>query len=185
LIRVLLLFGFLAPVTALAASEGGAHGPNWGLLGAAIFNVVVLVALLVRLARRPIHDFLVQRQHGIAQAIEKAEARVRDAEAELERWQARLAGVEGEAREIVQLATEQAEAESQRRLGRADEASARIQREAQALGEREGFRARETLRTEVAELATSLADRLLRERIGADDDRRLVSEYADNIGGTA
>ncbi len=174
----------LAPMGAAAASDAG-HGPNWGILGTAIFNVIVLALLLVRLTRRPLRSFLVQRRRGIEEAIEQAEARVNEAQAEVERWRSRQEGVEAEAAEFIRRAADHAEAESQRRLERADDSASRIQREAHALAEQEVTRAREMLRAEVAELATSLADGLLRERIRPEDDRRLISEYTEQIGGTA
>lgn len=171
------------PVSVRAATEAGTHSPSWGLLVAAIFNLLVLVVILLRFTRRPIRDFLIQRRRAIARAIEEAEARVAKAEAELERWSARSASVEAEAAELVQLAQEQAEAQGARRLARAEETASRIQHDAGALAEHEVERAGQMLRAEAAQLATSLAEVLLREHIRPEDDRRLFAEYAERIGG--
>lgn len=168
---------------ALAAGGGEAEGGRgWLVLGLQTLNTAVLVLVLIRLARRPVKSFLLQRSHTIRRDIEAAETRLREAEAEIEGLRQRLARFEDEAGEIIARSTEQAEAERQRRLERATESAARIQREARTLADQEVARARDELRREVAELATSLASALLRAEIRPEDDRRLVSEYAEQIG---
>lgn len=175
--------GLLLPGLAWAAEEShAAHGPNWGMLAAAIFNAIVLLVLLLRFAQRPIRDFLVQRSRRIARAIEAAEGRLLEAAAEVQRWRAQLARVDEAGADIVRLAGQTAEAERERRLERARQTAARIRREAGELGEQEVARARAALRAEVAELAAGLAASLVRARLRPQHDRRLFSEYVDRIG---
>jgi F-type H+-transporting ATPase subunit b len=181
----LLLVGVLAPGTALAAEgPGAAHGPAWGVLVAAIFNAVVLVVILVRATGRPLRNFLIQRSRAVARAIDEANQRLREAEREVERWKERLSNVDGEAAEILRAAGELAELERQRRLKRARATASRIRQDAETLAQQEVAQAREVLREEVAELAASGAGALVRELIRAEDDRRLIAEYADRIGET-
>jgi F-type H+-transporting ATPase subunit b len=168
---------------ALAAGGGEADaGSGWLVLGLQILNTAVLLLVLVRLARRPIKSFLLQRSHTIRRDIETAESRLREAEAEIEGLRQRLARFEDEARAIIARSAEQGEAERQRRLERATESAARIQSDTRTLADQEVARARDELRREVAELATSLASALLQTEIRPEDDRRLVSEYAEQIG---
>jgi F-type H+-transporting ATPase subunit b len=155
------------------------------MLIAAVVNVGILLYALFRFGSAPIRDFLVQRSRSIARAIEEAEVRLRKAEAEVERWRERLAGVEGEAAEILRVVGSQADTERQRRVSRARATADRIRQEAEALSGQEVDRARNLLRAEVADLASSGALALLRQTIRPDDDRRLVGEYADRIGAAA
>jgi F-type H+-transporting ATPase subunit b len=178
-----LLVALLAPATVLAAAgEAAAHGPAWGVLVAAVFNTIVLVVILVRATGRPLRSFLVQRSRAVARAIDEANARLRQAESEVEQWRARLSNVDEEGAEIVRAAGELAEAERQRRFERARATADRIRRDAQMLAELEVEQAREILRAEVAELAASGAAALVRELLRPEDDRRLVAEYTDRIG---
>ena len=62
-------------------------------------------------------------------------------------------------------------------------AGERIRTEARRVADSEVARARQALREEAANLATTLAREILQERLGADDDRRLTQEMIARIGG--
>jgi F-type H+-transporting ATPase subunit b len=155
------------------------------MLIAAVFNLVVLVVVLVRFAGSPIRDFLIQRSRGVARAIEEAEGRLRAAEAEVERWKQRLTRVDQEGAEIMRLVGSQADLERQRRVERARSTADRIRVDADALAEQEVDHARDLLRAEVSEIAASGALSLIRDLLRPEDDRRLVSEYAERIGASS
>ena len=79
------------------------------------------------------------------------------------------------------LAGELAELERQRRRERAQATAERIRQDAEALADLEFEQAREQLRAEVAELAAASAASLVRELLQPEDDRRLISEYAQRV----
>ena len=178
---VLSALGVAIPGLAVAAPPAE-HGPAWGMLAAAIFNLGILGFLLFRFAGPPIQNFMIQRSRGIARAIEEADARLREASVEVERWRERLSGLDREIEEIAQRIREQTEIEREQRLDRARATGQRIRQEADALAEFEVRQAADALRVEVAELATRGALGLLREMLRPEDDRRLISEYVDRIG---
>ena len=181
--RTFVLAALGAAIPGLArAAENSTLGPAWGMLAAAIFNLGVLGFVLYRFAGPAIQNFMIQRSRGIARAIEEADARLREASVEVERWRERLSGLDGEIQEIAQRVREQTETEKEQRMDRARATGARIRQGADALAEFEVRQAADALRVEVAELATHGALGLLREMLQPEDDRRLVSEYADRIG---
>lgn len=170
---------------AQAASEAGHHGPDWKTLGLAALNLSILLFLIYRFAGKPISDFLFQRSEGIRAALREAQAQLAAAQAENAKLQDRLAHLADESREIVELASRQAKAESARMQQRGQESAVRIREEAQRVADMEIARARQALREEAAKLATSLAAELLRERIRPEDDQRLLSEFVARVeGGT-
>jgi F0F1-type ATP synthase membrane subunit b/b' len=152
------------------------------MLAAAVFNTLLLAMILVRFARTPIRDFLIQRSRAIARAVEATEARLLEASVEVQRWRSRLSRVGEETTEMLRLAGESAEAERARRLERGRQAAQRIRLEASELAEREIVEARDALRTELAELSAGLAASLLRQSLRPEDDRRLVADYVQRIG---
>jgi F-type H+-transporting ATPase subunit b len=184
---VLLTVGLHVP-PALAA-EGGDHGNAGWMLALQALNAGILVLILVRFARKPLQNFMVQRRHEIQSSIQDAQARLDTAETDLARWRGRLSEIDEEAAEMVRGAEEQAESERRRSLERAEATSQRIREEAQLVAEQEIARARVILRQEAAELATQLAADMVRRNLSPDDDRRLVSEAAQAIarqnGGSA
>ena len=177
-----LLLLLASPVWAATAAE---HGTNWPLLGLQVLNTAVLVLILLRFTRRPIRDFLLQRSHRIRRQIDAAETRLREAETEIEQLRRRLVRFEEEKQEIIARSGEQAEAERAQTLERVRATAERIREEARRVADQEIERARQVLQSEAAELAVSLARDLLREQLTPDDDRRLLREYVDRLGGTS
>ena len=151
------------------------------MLGWHVVNFGFLLFLLHRYARKPILDFLAQRSQGIREQIRDAEQRLDAAEAEVASLRARLRDFESEAQGIVTAATEQAEFERARALERASETAQRIREDAQRVAGQEIERARQELRDEAADLATTLAAEILRESLTPDDDKRLVGEFVERI----
>ncbi len=176
------LLGFASPALAATAAEAE-HSTDWPLLGLQVLNTFLLLLVLIRFTRRPIRDFLVQRSRGIRGGIDAAESRLQEAEAEIQQLRRRLARFGEEEGEIIARSVEQAEAERARSLERAHGTAERIREEARRVADREIARARQELQREAAELAVSLARDLLRENLTPEDDRRLVREYIDRVGG--
>jgi len=175
----------LAGAAAASEAEAGHHGPDWKVLGLAVLNLGILIGVLLRYARKPITDFLFQRSEGIRTALRDAQAQLAEAEAENAKLRDRLTHLADEAREIVDLARRQAQAEQVRMKHRAEETATRIREEAQRVADMEIARARQVLREEAAELATALASDLLREHIQPADDQRLLREFVARVeGGT-
>lgn len=170
----------LAPEAWAAAEEHA--GPSWKLLGLQILNTVILLAILIRVVRRPLAEFLQQRSRGIAQRIDDAQAALQNAQAELAQSKERLERYDQEAAEIMQRVEAQAQAERQRTLERAEHAAERIRTEARQVADQEIERARRELRREASELAVQLAAEILEEKLNAEDDRRLVQEFTERVG---
>jgi F-type H+-transporting ATPase subunit b len=175
------------PTLAIAAEEAGAHhaGPDWGLLGLAVLNTGLLAILLLRFARKPIRGFLFQRREEIRRALQEAEGRLAAAQQEIALLNARLQNLDRETREIREFAQQQAAGERERMGQRATETAERIRQDAERVASREIDRARQALRDEAANLATTMAAELLRTNITAADDKRLADEFVQRVNGGA
>ncbi len=167
-----------APVV-LAAGEVEHAGKTWLHLGLQVLNVVILGYVLYRFAGGPISQAMRDRSDGIRGQIEESEARLREAEAELAELRERLARSEEDSRALVASVAEQAQAERVRNVERARQSAERIREEARRVADAEIVRARQALREEASELATSIAQELLRERLTDEDDRRLLADFVE------
>ncbi|MCP4906235.1 MAG: hypothetical protein GY910_14760, partial [bacterium] len=74
-----------------------------------------------------------------------------------------------------------AEREREKILEEAQQTAERIRSEAGTAVEREVRRAQEELRREAAELALEMAENLLREKMGDEDQSRLVEEFIARV----
>jgi F-type H+-transporting ATPase subunit b len=161
------------------ASEGNGGGLSEHLWPAV--NLVILVAVLVYFARKPIRDYFASRRSEIQSELKGAAEQLSEAEATYSKWQRRLVDLEAELQEIRATSSQRAEAERDKILSDAQATAERIRRDASVAVEMEFRRAREELREEATQLAIELAtERLEREVTDADRDR-LLDEFIDRI----
>ena len=161
------------------ASEGNGGGLSEHLWPAV--NLVILIAVLVHFARKPIRDFFASRRSEIQSELKGAADQLSEAEATYSKWQRRLVDLEAELQEIRATSSQRAEAERDKILSDAHATAERIHRDASVAAEMELRRARKELREEATQLAIELAtERLEREVTDADRDR-LLDEFIDRI----
>jgi len=181
MIRGLLLCLFIVCLAAPAlASEGGSRG-----LLFPIVNFVLLVAVLVYFAGKPIRDYFKERRAAIQDDLNAAAEFRREAEARFAKWQRKLVDLDAELEQIRATSRERAEAEREQIVADANATAGRIRADATAAIEQELRRAREVLSEEAANLAVELAADLLREHVTDADHDRLVTEFIERIERTA
>jgi F-type H+-transporting ATPase subunit b len=173
----LLIVLFAAPAL---ASEGGGGGLFFPIL-----NFVLLIAVIVYFAGKPIREFFNARRATIQDDLHAAAEFRREAEVRYAKWQRKLVDLEAELEQIRATSRERAEAERERIVADANATADRIRSEATAAIEQELRRSREVLTEEAANLAVELAGNLLREHVTDADHDRLVTEFIERIERTA
>jgi len=174
----------LVLLTSPALASGGAEHAEGGLLptwGWELFNFILLVAVLVYFARKPVQEFFQARRSTIASDIDEASRLLAEAERRNTEWQRRLTDLDRELDEIRATARRRAEEERERILAEAQDAAERIRRDAVAAVDQELRRAKDALRREAAELATDLAAGILEQQVGDSDRERLMDEFISHV----
>ncbi len=172
-----LLPGLLLPATALAAGEGGGLADLFWRVA----NLVLLLAVLVVFARKPVQGFFRDRRDRIQSEVEAA-ARMRDeAEERHARLQRQLADLESELTRIRTTARERAQSERERIIADARASADRVREDARIAIDQELRRAREELRREAADMSVELAAELLRTEVGEADRDRLLDEFIGKV----
>jgi F-type H+-transporting ATPase subunit b len=150
----------------------------------AIWTFVVFMCLLLVLGKfawGPVTEGLDQREQSIAAMIEEAKLSQDKAAEQMKQYEAKLAAAGEEARELVAQARKDAEA-----------AKDRVMAEAQAAADRQRERAVEDIQVaknvalqEITEksvdLALSLAGRIVRQQLKAEDHSQLIREAMDQL----
>ena len=93
LVGTVLYFAWLSNALASEA-EGGHHHLNWTDFAYRTVAIVIVVAVLVKLLRKPIANFLNSRREEIQRLLAELEAKTAEARAEQARVQAKLASLE-------------------------------------------------------------------------------------------
>ena len=175
----------LTPVAAWAASEGAHEGGLISLDKSLIvqaINFVILLLILKRILYKPFLAKMEERTQAIQKSLDEAQAARAQATRQQEENEARLRAAHAEAAAIRAQALKEA-AEEQKRLVEAARAeSQRLVETAKAQMDADVRRAREELRREVADLATAVAEKLVRRSLRDEDHRRIVAEAITKVG---
>jgi F-type H+-transporting ATPase subunit b len=179
---------FLVPFALWAAEEGhGTHGDHEGsgsqlaVLAFSTINFVLFVLVLRRYALPAVREGLRRRRDTIVQALSEAKRAKEEAESLRREYEEKLAGLTAEQERLRAQALEAAEREKQRVLEEARRMTERIQTEARLIAQREIEEARRLLRQEVSEQAVRIATDLIRTRLTAADQSRLIQDFMREV----
>jgi len=146
-----------------------------------VANTLLLLAVLIYFARKPVLTYLAGRRDTIAKNLDGAAQLLAEASLRLAEWNQKAASLDQEVATIRDATRRAAEAERDRILADARVTADRIRQSASAVAERELQQARESLRGEAADLAVELAAKILREQVNDSDRTRLVDEFIERI----
>ena len=178
--------------TAAAPASGGhaeaAHDAGGGLINLdtsliiQLVNFLILLFVLSRLLYRPLLAKMEERTSAIKKSLDEAQAARAEAARQQEENARQLRAAYQEAVAIRDQALKEA-AEEQRRLVEAARLEAqRMIESAKAQTDADVRRAREELRREVVDLATGVAETLIRKSLRDEDHRRVVAEALARVG---
>ncbi len=176
LLGIVLFFAFLG--NAWASGGGGAAGHlNWTDFAYRTIAFVILVAILTKLLRKPIAGFLNSRREEIQRMLEELEAKTTEAQKKSLDIQARIASAEEESRKIIDELIAEGEAERKKIIEAAHRQADYIKQQARIAIQQEVQAARDSLKDEVADLSVSAAEEVLRNKMLAEDQERLIREF--------
>lgn len=167
----------------LQAAEGAHESggiPEWI---PKVVNLAIFLGILYFLLRKPMAAFFETRRQAIIADLEKAKREKAEAEAKLAEVEQRLSKLASETAAIRAEADREAEAEHARIAARAEEEARKIGETAEREIEGALKAARADLQRFAAEKAVDLAEATIRAEMNDDDRKRMVEQYATEIGG--
>lgn len=150
------------------------------LLSPAI-NFSILVIGLFVLLRKPVAKALADRREQIASQMRDSAAAKREAEAKLKEFETRLASFETEAREILNRAERDAKASQERIIQDAHATAERIVKEAELTAQANVAELKDQIRRETISRIMTMAEKMIRDKVSSDDQRRIVNEYVGKV----
>lgn len=184
-ISVLLGLGLLLTFQGLGwCSEAGGHGSghlNWWDFALRTINFAILVAVLVKLLKKPITGFLTTRREDIQKLLAELEAKKQEADKVSAEYRSRLAALDAETKKIVDELLTEGEAEKQKILAAAERQAEYIKQQAQLAAQQEIKVAREKLQEEIADLSVAAAAELLKKHMKAKDQDHLVKDFMTRV----
>lgn len=169
---------------ALASSEGGHDAEPKGWVETdtyRVMNFAVLIIALFLVLRKPVSQALSGRIQGIKDQLEALEAQKAAAEKSLSEYKEKLALLDKEAEQLVDEYIRQGKDAKARILKEAESMAEKLKEQARKNIEHEFDQAKATLQAEIVEKALMKAEQIIREKITADDQDKLVDEYLEKV----
>ena len=167
----------------VAAAGGGEHGDgiNWFVLGSMFTNFVLFFGFLYVKLKGPVKGALEDRRENMAKELEAAQAKQREAEAQLAEYKEKLANLESEVERVVTSYEAEAKADAARMKEEAEKMIDRLARESEFTIKQEYRKAEQKIQAAAAKATLEAAEALIKERITDADRRRLVDQYISNL----
>ncbi|MEO6772763.1 MAG: ATP synthase F0 subunit B [Kofleriaceae bacterium] len=146
-----------------------------------LINFAILVWLLIKYLLPAGQQVAAERHDEIQSALDEA-AKLRDqAKQKLAEYEARVKGLDDEIKQLVDGIRADAEADKARIFEQAKAQSAQLQKEAEQRIAAEIELARNALTKEVTAAAAHATEKLLADKVTADDQRGLVTTFIKNV----
>lgn len=178
--RVLRISFFLAAWAdvVVAAEHAEPHGPpSISTLLLPLVNFAIFAFVLQRYAWPALRGALADRRKAVEKELAEGDRARSEAEATLAEIEARRAGLAAEGERILREVRQEGEHERAALIAAARKSADRIRDDARLLGEQEAERAARAIREDVAAKVIDSVTRVLRERVGAEDEARFVDEF--------
>jgi F-type H+-transporting ATPase subunit b len=147
-----------------------------------VLNFALLAAIVIwGMKKANVKALLADRRTGIEKALKEAVQAREAAEKKYAEYSDKLSRATKEIDEIYASIKKEGEMEKERIIAEAKVGAEKIREQAEQTAAREVLKARAELREEAALLAVQLAEQNLKEKVGSDDQNRLVGEYLTKV----
>ena len=180
----LLLALALGAGVAMAASEEHGEPASKGWVATDTYRVMnfsVLAIALFLIVRKPVAQALSGRIKGIKEQLEELEEKKKAAEAELAKYQEKLAKLEGEADQIVEEYIRQGKEAKVKILVEAENAAFKLEEQARKNIDHEFAKVKAKLKEDVLTKALASAEEMIQNKIKAKDQDRLIDDYLKKV----
>ncbi len=177
-----LSFAFIALVASETEGGGGSLlSVNGGLAFWTTLTFILLLWVLKRFAWKPILSALKQREDAIKDSLEQAEKAKEDAKKILSENQNSLAKADEESKKIIEQSKLFAESLKEKMINESKQQAKKLIEEASAEIDRKKNAAFDELKNQIAEISVKAAEKILRENLDVQKNKKIVDEYISDI----
>lgn len=144
---------------------------------AAIVNFFVLVGVLVFLTKKPIKSFMATRSDDIRKNVEESERLQQEALDLLKGYESKLAKLDQEVKEMMEIARKEGEIEKAEILARAERMSVQIIENAKNMADRELSKQKDTLQRELMAKVIAEALKVLKDKASEKDHQQFTTQF--------
>ncbi len=155
----------------------------WQIL-VSLANLTILFLLIKKFLYKPVKKMLESRQNTIDKDYESAQEAKIEAEENKIAYEEKLAQAKTESDGIIQSAVKTAKMREDEIIADAQDKAAAIIRKAENDAKLELKKAEETIKTEIVDVGTRLAGKILEREVSKEDNKELVDSFLKEMGDT-
>ena len=145
-------------------------------------NLLLLLFILKKLLFKPVTNILSQRENEVGEMYKKAEEAQKNAEDMESEYRGKLSAAKEEASKIVKEATREATLKGEAIVSEAQKKAQAAMEKAEKQIEQEKKAAVSEIKSDIASIAISVAEKVIEKDINESDYERLVEEFIDGRG---
>ena len=142
-----------------------------------LVNTCILCFALSKLLYKPVTQFLSARKEKIAQQIDTAEERLKDAEALKAEYENKLRNIESEKNYILE------KAKAQQIIARAKEEAQTIHNRAMTDIKREEEKAKDEIKKQIIEVSSVMSGKFIAAKMTEEEQEKLIDETISDLEG--
>ena len=146
-----------------------------------IINAIIFIWIIWALAGKKIKEFFANRREQIKNDLDDLQTRQVEAEKKLKEVEAGIANMAAEKQAILDQAKEQGEAIKAAIIEKAEKDAAALKEQAQRTASNEAQAAVDAIRAEMADMVVAAAEKIVAEKLSAEDHDKLVDEYLTKV----
>ncbi len=155
---------------------------NFVNIGLHIVNVIILYFILRWLLFKPVSKFMKNREQTYLNRAEAVKNREREAKIMKEKYNQLLDNAQQEAATLLNKSNEMAQKQSNEIVNRAHDRAKDILDRSYREIEMEKHLVMQDMKTEIADMAVQIAEKILQREISREDNQRVINDFFDKVG---
>ena len=155
---------------------------NWLEVGVHVFNVIILYVVLRLLLYKPVLKFIKNREHKFADKVDELDNREKELDQRKLEYEKLMEEASNEAAAIITKSNEMARDHAKELLDHAKEHSRDLVIRAKKEIEAEKIQTRLDMKTEIADMAVQIAEKVLEREVSLEDNRKIIDEFFERVG---
>lgn len=153
----------------------------WHIL-ISLCNLIILFLLLKKFLYKPVTKAVKKREDEIKAKYDEADRAQENADRNAALYQAKLDEADDTARQIIKDATDSANARGDKIIADANDRAGSIIRTAETQAQLEYKKARAEIKSEIVDVSTALAEKLIERRLTEEDHREIIDSFIEKMG---
>lgn len=155
---------------------------NWVEVGIHVFNVIVLYVVLRLLLYKPVMKFIKEREHKFADKVDELDSREKELDIRKDEYETMMQEASNEAATIITNSNEMARDHAREILDNAKEHARDLVIRAKKEIDAEKVQARLDMKTEIADMAVQISEKILEREVSVEDNRKIIDEFFERVG---